>query len=226
MRASADPLFVEEEVPIRDDLAHRAGVRCMTGHTTPVAAGSPAVRSFRSYDLEYDRAGTRIRHEKFGRDGRLVRRWRYDAEGRLTREVTYDATGAVEYWFDIVHDDLGWIEKRMYSWPDHLQYRIVSDRDASGWLLRAIYHDPAGQVLRADTYDYDSLGLLVHVAMGHIGECSYAYDQRRNLQRKSRILPGMSEYGDIHEFAYDHRDLLIRMDHRHFCTTTFVLTTA
>jgi hypothetical protein len=224
MDASNDPLFVEEEVPVRDDIAHRAGVRSMTGHTTLVVAGSPSASSFRSHYLEYDGAGTRIRHEKFNHDGMLVRRWLYDAEGRLSQEITYDQKGDVDYWFDVVRDGEDWTEQRMYSPPDHLQYRIAADRDANGRLSRATHYDPAGQVIRLDSYAYDSLGLLVRVAMGHMGERIYEYDEHQNLKRKSIIMPGMSVYGDVHEFGYDNRGLLIRMDHLHFSATTFEFT--
>jgi hypothetical protein len=224
MTASHDPAFVEEEVPIRDDIARRAGARSMTGHTTPIVAGSPSASSFKTHHLEYDGAGARICHEKFDCDGRLVRRWLYDAEGRLSQEITYDAKGDIEYWFDVARDGHKWTEKRMYSPQDRLLYRIAADRDASGRLLHATYYDPVGQSIRSDSYSYDSLGLLVRVALGHMGECIYEYDQRQNLARRSNNLPGMSAYGDVHEFGYDDRDLLIRMDHLHFSVTTFAFT--
>ncbi len=223
---SYDPLFVEEEVPIRDDIARQGGVQSMSGHTVSVVAGPPSASGFRSYYLEYDATGNRIRHEKFDCDGKLVRRWRYDVQGRLSQEITYDAKGDIQYRLDVVRDRQGWTEKQMYSPLDRLQYRIAADRDVSGRLLRVAYHNPAGQIIRSDSYEYDSLGLLVRVAAAAMGEYIYEYDQRQNLKRKFRNLPGMSVYGDVHEFEYDDRNLIIRMDHLHFSVTTFAFTPA
>jgi YD repeat-containing protein len=224
MTMAQDPLFVQDEVPINDEIARRAGVRSMTGYTTQVVGGSPSADSFRSYYLEYNGTGTRIRHEKFDNDAKVARRWMYDAQGRLSQEITYDAKGDIEYWFDIASDGQDWTQKRMYYPPDRLHYRIAADRDASGRLLQTTYYDPAGQSTRSDSYSYDSLGLLVRVAVGHMGERVYEYDQRQNLKRRSNNLPGMSAYGDVHEFGYDDRDLVVRMDHLHFSVTTFAFT--
>jgi RHS Repeat len=223
MTVSYDPTFVEEEVPIRDDIARQAGVQSMTGHTTQAAAASPA-SGFRSYYVEYNDVGTRIRHEKFDRNGVMVRRWLYDAQGKLSQEIACDAKGGIEYWFDVTCDDKGWREKRMYYPPGQLHYRIAADRDANGRLLRATYYDPAGESIRSDSYSYDNLGLLVRVATGQTGECVYDYDQRQNLKRKSNNLPGMSAYGDVYELKYDDRNLMVQVDHLNFSVTTFTFT--
>ena len=223
--AYRDPLFVEEEVPIRDDMAHRAGVRSLTGRTAALPAES-ASASFTSYFIEYDGQGSRIRHEKFDRSGKLVGRWLYDGQGRLCQEIVYDPNGNVHYRLDLIGGGNGWTEKRMYYLPDRLHYRIAADRDASGRLSRATYLDSAGQAIRSDSYDYDSRGLLTRVVMGHMGECVYEYDERRNLKRRCKNLPGMSVFGDVQEFEHDDRNLLIRMEHLHFSVTTFAFTFA
>jgi hypothetical protein len=221
---ASDPLYVEEEVPIRDEIAHLAGIRSITCHTTAIVTGSLPAHSYASYYLEYDERGTRIRHEKFNCDKKLVRRWLYDVRGNLSQEITYDSRGDIDYWFEVMGNGQGWTEKRMYSRPNHLQYRIAAERNGSGRLRRTTYYDSNAQAMRADSYSYDSMGLLVRVEVGGMGECLYEYDQRQNLKRKSKILPGMSEYGEVYEFTYDDRDLVVRMEHLHFSVTTFVFT--
>ncbi len=212
---------MQDEVPIHDENAHRAGVRRITGYTAPLVLGTPSNSHFRSYFLEYDRAGARIRHLKFDRDGKVIRQWFYDDRSRLSQEVTYDARGDIDYRLDVLQEVQGWTEKRMYSRQDHVQYRVVADRNTSGRLLRTNHIDSAGQVIRVDSYNYDQLGLLVCVTAGQLGERTYEYDQRQKLKKRTNNMPGMSMYGDIDEFSHDDQDLLIRMEHLHLSVTTF-----
>lgn len=223
VESSQDPLFVEEEIPICDQAAGRCAVESVTGNTIRVVGDAPSEESFRSYLLEYDRDGNRTRQEKFDRPGRLIWRCAYDDEGRLRKETFYKAPGEVDYQFDIVYDDDRWKEKRMYSGPGRLHYRIAAERDANGKLLRAIYYDETGVIKRSDSYVYDHLGQLVHVDMGNTGQCVYEYENQ-NLIRRSRNLPGASVYGDFAEFEHDYRGLLTRMDHLHFSVTSLSYT--
>jgi hypothetical protein len=219
-----DPLFVEEEVPVRDLVARRCAVELVTGYTVPVVGGTPSAEGFRSYILEYDKNGSRTRLEKFSSAGELVWRCVYDDEGMPRKEITYTVHGEVDYQFDISYSDGYWKERLMYSAPGRLHYRVVAERDASGRLLRAVFYDAAGLATRSDSYAYDSLGRLMRVDLGNIGQCVYEYDEKRNLIRRSRNLPGASAYGDVTEFEHDGQGLLTRMDHLHFSVTSLSFT--
>jgi YD repeat-containing protein len=216
-------LYVEEKVPVRDAIARREVVRSLTGETTLLTGSVPAASEFRSFVLEYDRAGKRVRQESFDRTGRLVRRGLYDAGGQLVQDITFDAAGNPEYRFEIAYQGENWTEKRMYSPPDGLHYRISSQRDPSGRLTQAVYRDATDQTIRMDSYAYDARGRIVRVEMGNLGESTYEYDERDNLVRKSRIMPGASVLGEVYEFDYDARDLLVRMRQEHVSLTRFTL---
>jgi YD repeat-containing protein len=153
-----------------------------------------------------------------------MRRWLYNPEGTLIQEITLNASGGVEYRFDIVNNSSSWTEKRMYLPPDILQYRIIADRDANSRLVRAIYLNSKGDQLRVDVYHYDKSGMLTRVDMANMGESLYEYDHNRDLRRKTINMPGASAHGDIHEFTYDERRLLIRDDYLKRSTTTFQYT--
>jgi hypothetical protein len=219
VKSSQDPLFVEEEIPIRDQTARRCSVESVTGNTVRIVGEVSSEEGFSNYLLTYDRNAHRVRQEKSDRAGGVIWRCAYDDEGRLREEIFYKAPGEVDYQFDIVYDGGLWKERLMYSGPTRLHYRIVAERDANGMLLRAIYYDRAGVIKRYDSYVYDHLGQLTHVDMGNLGQCAYEYENQ-NLIRRSRNLPGASVYGDVTEFAYDERGLLTRMDHLHFSVTS------
>jgi len=224
MNSTQDPLYVEDELPVRDEIAQGAGVESITGRTSPVLNGVPSSSSFKAYRLVYDQSGHRITHEKFDQSGKLIRDWRYDGFGGLLREITYDKSGGLDYWLEVVYDGQHWKEKRMYSGQDRLSYRIVAQRNAGGRLLQAIYQGPEGDTIRLDSFEYDSSGVLIRVGMEHMGERLYQYDARGNLGRKVVIQPGASAYGEVYEFQYDSRDLIVRMDYLHFSVTLFEFT--
>jgi hypothetical protein len=219
----ADPLFVEEEIPICDQVAGQCAVESVTADTIPVVGDVPSPRGFRSSRLEFDRNGNRTRQEKFDRAGTLIGAGEYDGAGRLCKETSYAAPGEVDYHFDIVYSGDRWTEKLMYYGPEILNYRIVAERDANGRLSRATYYDATGEIKRSDSYVYDHLGRLVRIDMGNMGQSVYEYENQ-NLVRRSRNLPGASAYGDVAEFAYDYRGLLTRMDQLHFSVTSLSYT--
>jgi YD repeat-containing protein len=216
-------LYVEEKVPVRDAIARREAVRSLTGETTLLTGGVPVASEFRNFVLEYDRAGKRVRQESFDRTGRLVRRGLYDAGGQLVQDITFDAAGNPEYRFEIAYQGENWTEKRMYSPPDRLHYRISPQRDPSGRLAQAVYRDATDHTIRMDSYAYDARGRIVRVEMGNLGESTYEYDERGNLVRKSLIMPGASVLGEVYEFDYDARDLLVRMRQEQVSLTRFTL---
>ena len=226
MEEFQDPLIGEEEIPIRDRAAHRAGVSSVIGQSFPIVGDALSPTGFKSYELSYQKDGRRIRQETFDQDGRLVRRWNYDRRGRPVGEVTYGRSGQVEYRFEVAYDDAGWTEKRMYSSPGTVHYRVVAERGAGGRLLRARYEGPAHEALRTDSYQYGANGLLRRVDMGPLGESTYEYDERGNLTLKRTDMPGASADGEVYVFVYDARDLLTRMTRRHFVAITFEYTAA
>ncbi|MFZ0772824.1 MAG: hypothetical protein WCA49_10340 [Candidatus Sulfotelmatobacter sp.] len=219
MNRLQDPLFVEEEVPIPDQAAHRCGVKSVTGFTSAIVNEVASPNRFKSCLLTYDKQGNKTLHQQFDRDGKLIHEWFYDGEGKLVQEIAYEGSGKVDWRFDVAYDNRGWKEKRMYSAPDRLHYTIVADRDAGGTLWRATYSNPTGETIRSDSYLYDSRGLLERVDMGHMGERLYEYDSHERLQRKTVNLPGASAYGEVYEFEYDDRDLLTHITRLHFSAT-------
>jgi hypothetical protein len=117
-----------------------------------------------------------------------------------------------------------WTEKRMYSPPGLLHYRIVAERGEHGRLLRAMYEGATGEPLRTDSYEYGADGLLRRVDMGPMGERTYGYDERANLTLKRVNLPGASAHGEVYEFVYGTRGLLNRMTRRHVVVVMFEYT--
>ncbi len=223
MNLTQDPLYVEDEIPLRDDIARREQVRSITGETTVLMGNATAAGGFKSFVLEYDRSGRRIRQEHFDSAGRLVRQALYDGDGRLVQDTIYNAAGNADYRFEILYHGDDWTEKRMYSPPDRLHYRISAERDASGNLLRAVYLNAGNQTIRVDSYSYDAHGRIVHTELGNLGESTYEYDERNNLVRKSRVMPGASVLGEVFEFEYDDRDLIVCMRQEHISHTRFTV---
>jgi hypothetical protein len=218
-----DPLFVEDELPIRDHIASPSEVESVTGRTHRVGGDPLSPSWFRSNYLVYDSLGNRLQHEKFDRGGQVIRRWLYDSRGKLVQEITYGGSGDVDYRFDVVYDGDDWHEKRMYSPTDRLHYRIVAVRSPDGRLSRANYFDASGGKIRTDSYVYDGLGRLARVDMGQMGACVYEYEGN-NLMRRSRDVPGASEYGEVSEFEHDDRGLLTRMSQLHVSVTVLSFT--
>jgi YD repeat-containing protein len=219
--APEDPLYVEDDVPIRDAVARRAGVETITGSTYPIGAGVPSNDGFKSFLLRYTPEGKRTVHERYDEAGKVIRARSYDDGGKLLEDVAYDRLGNVDYRFDIAYDGRGWTERRMSSPPGRLHYRIVADRDAAGRLVRATFYDPNGETLRSDAYEYDARGRLARVDAGHLGGRAYEYGEDGNLAGKRIDAPGASAFGEAYEFEYDGRGLLTRMSRLHFDDTRF-----
>jgi len=218
---SRDPLIGEEEVPIQDQVAHRAGVKSVSGQSFPIVGDVLSPTSFKSYVLEYDKHGRRVRQETFDAAGRIVRQWSYDRRGRPVEEITYGPSGQVENRFEVTYDGGVWIEKRMYSPPGTLHYRVVAERGEHGRLLQARYEGAAGEPLRTDGYEYGADGLLRRVDMGQMGERAYEYDARNSLTLKRVSMPGASAHGEVYDFTYDARGLLTRMTRRYVVVVMF-----
>ncbi|HKR65685.1 MAG TPA: RHS repeat domain-containing protein [Thermoanaerobaculia bacterium] len=200
---------VEDPVPIDDATTREHRVQSLT--------------SLDAFVLAYDHAGRRILHQQFGRDKKLMRQWHYDQSGKLVKDVAYDKSGNAAYWFDVSYEGEGWSEKVMYSAPAILSYRIVATRDGNGRLSTAVWYDPTGKILRTHHYAYENC-LLVHIDMGEMGECVCDYDARGNLLRRSITSPGASERGDVTQFEYDDRGLLMRMTRIAEATMSFAYT--
>lgn len=225
MKMVEDPLFVQEEVPIRNELAIKFKIETITGQSFEIKNGVQSPTGFTSHLLAYDRSGNRIRQQKYNREGKTVHDWMYDPKGRLLQEIAYDASGRINYRFELVYDHADeWKEKQMYLSSGELGYRVVSNRDADGRIITGTYYDPAGKNIRTDSYIYDGRGRLAKMSMGHMGEWIYEYYEDDSLKRKTGHLPGASVFGEDFEFEYDDRGLLIRTNHLYFSVTVFEYT--
>lgn len=194
-------LYVEDPVPIRDAISRRQHVKSITG------LDGTAI----TFRLSYNGKGQREQLELSGREGKLRERHEYDNAGRIIRRTMFNQSGLEQSWFEILYRNGNWQETRMYTAPGALTYTIATERDATGKLLKAVYNDPDGKVLRIDRYELDDSGLLKAVRSGVMGERLYEYDELGNLIRKSVHAPGASVYGEEYGFDYDDRSLLVRM---------------
>lgn len=219
MSSSQDPLYVEDDVPICDEVARRYRAESVTGHAYPLTGDEVSTSGYKSYFLAYD-VGRRIVQECFNPDGNVVRRWVYD-DGNAKQELLYDRSGNLDSRFDIFYLGDYWNEKQMYDAQGTLKYRIVGDRSVDGRLSKATFYAASGELIRSDSYLYDSVGLLLRVNLGEIGKREFKYDQHHDLIRRSTSLPGASVYGDVDEFDYDNRGLVSRKTHLHGCATLF-----
>lgn len=221
MQNVEDPLFVQDEIPIRSTRIREAGVETITGYTFPIENGVQSPHGFKSHVVTYDKSGMRVRQQKYNSEGTLIHEWRFDSEGRPLEEIAFGASGEVSYRFAFVYSDAGpWVEKRMYLGSGDLHYRIAATRTEDGRIAAATYYDASGRQLRTDTYVYDGTGRLVEVDAGQMGAWIYEYDERNNLKRRTENTPGMSVLGNVVEFEYDDRGLLLRMTHLHYSVTT------
>lgn len=214
-----DPLYVEDEVPIRDEVARRYRVESVTGHTYPMIGGRVSANGYKSHFLAYD-GGRRVVQECFNPDGNVVRRWVYD-DGNSKQEFLYDRFGNLDSRFDIFYLGDYWNEKQMYDAQGTLKYRIVGDRLIDDRLSKATFYAASGELIRSDFYLYDRVGLLLRVNIGQIGQRLFNYDQNDNVIKRSTSLPGASIFGDVDEFDYDNRGLVSRKTHLHDCATLF-----
>ena len=222
MADTEDPLFAQEEIPIRDSLIRKFGVESVTGQTFEVNDGIRSPDGFRSYLLTCGRSGKRSRQEKYGRDGKMIHEWVYDEKGRPLREISYEASGKINYRIETLYDhDEYWKERRVYLSGDAVHYRIAANRDAKGRLGEGVYYDSSGRRIRTDTYVYDDRGRLVTVSMGHMGEWTYEYDEDDNLRKKTGLLPSASAFGENFEFQYDGQGLLAQTNHLNYSITVF-----
>lgn len=221
MNGSQDPLYIEDHVPIRDEVARRYGVESVTGHTHSMSGGEVSANSYKSYFLAYSRVGHRSLQECFNPEGKVVQRWLYNGNGKVIQELLYGGSGNLDSRFDIFYLGDYWNEKQMYDAQGTLKYRIVGDRLRDGRLLKATFYAASGELIRSDSYLYDSVGLLLRVDLGRIGKRLFKYDQHNDLVERSTTLPGASVYGDVDEFDYDNRGLVSRKTHLHVCATLF-----
>lgn len=220
-----DPLFAQEEIPIRHSLIRKFEIESVTGQTFDIENGIRSSNAFKSYLLICGHSGNRSRQEKYNREGKLMYEWLYDEKGRLLREIAYEASGTINYRIESIynHDD-DWKEKRMYLSGNDIHYRIVANREAQGRLTEGIYYDSSDQRIRIDAYVYDDRGRLVRVSMGHMGEWIYEYDEDDNLKKKTGLLPSASAFGENFEFQYDGRGLLVQSNYLHYNITVFEYT--
>jgi hypothetical protein len=105
-----------------------------------------------------------------------------------------------------------------------LHYRIVPKRDTEERLLAGFYYDSTGREIRVDYYFYDECGRLIRISMGQIGEWIFEYYGDSSLKRKIGNLSGGNAFGEIFQFQYDDRRLLLRMNHLHHDITVFEYT--
>jgi YD repeat-containing protein len=220
-----DPLFVQEEIPIRNRLVRRFKIESVMGQSFEIKNGMQLPSGFKSYLLTYDRTGNRIRQQKYSREGRTICEWIYDRKGRPLQEIAYETSGEIKYRFEFVYDhDDNWMEKRMYLSSNKPHYRIVSHRDAHGRIITGNYYDSSGQWIRTDSYIYDDRGRLVRMSMGHMGEWIYEYDENNNLKKETGNLSSASVFGENFEFLYNDQGLLMRTKHLHYSVTVFEYT--
>jgi nuclear transport factor 2 (NTF2) superfamily protein len=220
-----NPLFAQEEVPIRHSLIRRLAIESVTATAFEIKNGIHALDGFKSHLLMYGRSGNRIRHEKFNREGKLIYEWIYDERGRPLREIAYEESGKSHYRVELIYNpDDDWREKRVYLSGNDIHYSIAADREANDRLTKEIYYDSSNQRVRTDSYVYDDYGRLVRVSMGHMGEWIYEYDGDNNLRKKTGLLPSSSVLGEEFEFQYDHRGMLVQSNHLHYSSTVFECT--
>ena len=220
-----DPLFAQEEIPIRHSLIRKFEIESVTGKSFEIKNGIHSSNGFKSHLLMCGRPGNRIRREKFNREGKMIYQWIYDEKGRPLREIAYEDSGKINYRIELIynHDD-DWKEKRVYLSGHDIHYRIVANREAKDRLTQGIYYDSSDQRIRTDSYVYDDRGRLVRVSMGHMGEWIYEYDEDDNLKKKTGLLPSASAFGENFEFQYDGRGLLVQRNHLHYSITVFEYT--
>ena len=220
-----DPLFAQEEIPLRKALIQKVHIESVTGHSFEIKDGTQSSDGFKSCLLAFDRSGNTCRQEKYNREGKVIYELKYDEKGRPLREIAYEASGKINYRMEIVygHDDR-WKEKQMYLSGNKIHYRVVAHRDPKGRLIEGTYYDSSDQRIRTDSYVYDDRGRLVRISMRHMGQWIYEYNENDNLMRKTGNLPSASAFGENFEFQYDDRGLLIRRNYLHYDTTTFEYT--
>lgn len=224
MKNNENPLFVQEEIPIRNELVCKFKIKSITGESFEIKNDMQSPSGFKSYLLIYDYSGYRIRQQKYTLEGKTTYEWIYDPRGRPYQEIAYESSGKINYKFEFIYDDENWSEKRMYLSSNELNYRVVPNRDAHGRIITENYYDSPGQRIRTDSYIYDDLGRLVKVNMGHMGEWIYEYDGKNNLIKKIGNLPSVSAFGENFEFQYDDRGLLKQMIHFQYSVTVFEYT--
>jgi YD repeat-containing protein len=217
-----DPLFSQEEIPIRNSLIRKFEIESVTGQSFEIKNGIRSSNGFKSHLLMCGRPGNRSRQENFNREGKMIYERIYDERGRPLREIAYEASGTTTYRIESIynHDD-DWKEKRVYLSGNEIQYRTVANRKAKGRLTEGIYYDSSDQRIRTDSYVYDDRGRLVRVSMGHMGEWIYEYDEDDNLKKKTGFLPSASAFGENFEFLYDGRGLLVQSNRLHYSITVF-----
>lgn len=219
------PLFVQEAIPIRNELVRKFKIESVTGHSFEIENGVQSTSLFKSHLLTYGRSGNRIRQQKYSREGKKILESVYDSKGRLLREIAYETSGKISARLELVYNhDENWIEQLMYLSGDEFHYRIVSSRDAKGRIIEGTYYAPSGQRIRTDSYIYDHRGRLISISMGHMGEWNYEYDGDNNLTKKTGDLPSASAFGENFEFRYNNEGLLVQRNHLHYSITAFAYT--
>jgi YD repeat-containing protein len=217
-----DPLFVDEEIPLREAVVRDNRVRSITGRTFETRDGSREAEGFRSHLLQYNTSGKRVRQERYNRAGATVYEWIYDEQGKTIREIAYQDPGEINYQIESIYDHQDqWSEKRMLLPDGRLNWRIVPQRNTEGMLLKCVYYNSQDQILRSDVYIYDEQGRLMTLDMGDFGEWNYQYDEAGNLTRKTGNLASASILGETFEFHYDARSLLVQRDHLNYEVTVF-----
>ena len=198
-----DPLFVQEEIPIRNELVLKLKIETIIGESCEIKNGIQLSDYFKSHWLAYDFYGNKTREQKYNRDGKVICDWIYGLKGKLKLEIKYDNSGKVSYRIHFVYDNTGyWKEKRIYLSSGEFHYRIVSNRDTFGKIITSTYYDSSGQIIRTDSYIYEGSDKLVKMNMGHMGEWIYEYDEKSNLKNKIGHLLAMSILGENFQYKY------------------------
>lgn len=225
MKIIDDPLFAQNEVPIRDKFVHKFKIKSVTGDSFEIENARKSPTGFRSNLLDYDRSGNRLVQQKYNREGQIIHEWGYDSNGRLEGDDTYEASGRISFRFEYLYDhDGNWNKKLMYLSGVEPHYIIIANRDVHGRILEGVYYDASDQRIRTDSYIYDDRDRLVGMSMGHMGEWVYEYNENDNLTRKTGDLPSASVFGESFEYQYDDQDLLIKTNHLYHSVTVFKYT--
>lgn len=141
--------------------------------------------SYRSSVTRLDERGNPVEEIQFALGGAVERKRTFGPGGRILEETTFNADGSEKDRSVYRHDESGREVEQTLLLSDgkpHGRWVSIYD-DASGRLVKRVWHNREGIAEVTETFTYDEAGRLIGKTRGNVASWTYDYDEKDRLVR-------------------------------------------
>ena len=211
----------QNTIPLSITLVEKYKVKSITGCTFKIDNGVIAKSGYKSSYEAFDTNGHRIQSLEYNPEGKVIREVIFDPDGKVIKEISYVDPNGIVYEYRFIYDDKGKLKEKSMYIDGSFWNKLVAERDQDGFIIKDYAYDSTNKNTRIDYYSYDETHHLIQKNMGHLGVWYYQYDDNHNLIKLSGDIASGSEAGEVYEFYYDDKGLLLKKIHMYDSVTTY-----